>query len=427
VIRASGKGAIAAAGRLFRGTKALEAVPGHTLVHGHIVDPSDGGVVDEVLVAVFRSPASYTGQDGVEVTCHGGPAVVARIIGLFHGNGYRPAGPGEFTLRAFRAGRMDLTRAEAVNELIRARSDRARELALSRLSGSVSRRVDDIKAGVLALQSNLELHLDYPEDEIDAPLPRAADVRARAQEVHGLLMTYATGRLVQEGARVAIAGRTNSGKSSLFNQLLREDRSIVSEDAGTTRDYIEAGLSVHGYGIRLFDTAGLGVSADAVEREGVRRTGEVVGAADLVLYLVDGTRGFQADDAAYGESLPETRLVRVWSKADLAPPPPAGYVACSGRTGAGVAQLSDVVAARLFGGLGTDHQTAIIDSERQRDLLERAREALERAAAALETSVPLDLVAVDVREALDALGEITGAVTTAQVLDSMFSRFCVGK
>jgi tRNA modification GTPase len=257
VIRTTGAGSIELASGLFRGGGSPARAPGHTLLHGRIVDPADGTEVDDVLLAVFRSPRSYTGEDGVEVSCHGGPAVVARIIGLFFANGFRPASPGEFTLRAYLNGRMDLTRAEAVNDIVRARSERARSLALGRLSGAVASRVDAIKARVVSLLGLLELALDYPEDEVDVPAPRGAAAREVLAEVTSLLGTYATGRLIQEGARVAIAGRPNAGKSTLFNLLLREDRSIVSESPGTTRDYVEGAISIQGYGLRLYDTAGL--------------------------------------------------------------------------------------------------------------------------------------------------------------------------
>jgi tRNA modification GTPase len=428
VIRSSGAGSLDLASRLFRGRRALEEAAGHALLRGRIVDPADGTEIDEVLAAVFRAPRSYTGEDGIEVSCHGGPAVVRRILACFLANGFRQAGPGEFTLRAYLNGRMDLTRAEAVNEIVRARSDRARALALARLSGAVADRIGALKRRVLLLLSALELRLDYPEDEIDDPLPDVAAVEEIRRDVSGLLSTFAAGRLIQEGARVAVAGRPNAGKSTLFNLLLREERSIVSEAPGTTRDYVEGAISLGGIGFRLFDTAGLREASGEVEREGVRRARALVDACDLVLYLVDATAGVTEEDRTALASIPEERVVRLWSKSDIGGTvPPAGHVACSGRTAAGLGAVEAAILSRLPAAALADAGEPVIDSLRQKLLLERCHEALGRAASGLAEAAPLDLVAADTREALDALGEITGEVTTADILETMFGAFCVGK
>lgn len=428
VVRAAGVGCLERAAALFRGRRSPARVPGYTLLHGRMVDPGSAEEVDEVLLAVFRSPRSYTGQDGIEVSCHGGTAVVARLLSLFLSNGFRQAGPGEFTLRAFLNGRMDLTRAEAVNEIVRARSDRARSLALSRLSGSVAGRIDAVKARLVLLLGRVELSLDYPEDEIDAPPPDPREAREARGEVERLLATYATGRLIQEGARLVVAGRTNAGKSTLFNLLLREDRSIVSEAPGTTRDYIEGSISIGGVGLRVFDTAGLRAAEGEVEREGIERTLRVMESADVVLYLVDGAAGLHDDDRLAMASVPASRLLMVWTKTDLGgAAPPEGFLGVSARSGAGLPKVNDAILRCLYGGRSSLDEAAVIDSLRQKLLLERCRDAMGRVASALDEAVPLDLVAVDLREALDALGEITGEITTADVLEAMFGAFCVGK
>ena len=256
-----------------------------------------------MVVAVYRAPRSYTGEDGAEITCHGSLPVIRRILSLLARSGFREAGPGEFTQRAFLNGRMDLTRAEAVNEIVRARTDRARSLALQRLSGAIQRKIEAVRDDLLGVQAALEACLDYPEEDHGASVDTEVLDRSAAS-LEALAQTCARGRLYQEGVSAALAGATNSGKSSLFNQLLRQDRAIVSEVHGTTRDWLEAAIDVEGIPVRLFDTAGTRDTGDPLEREGMRRTAEVLRGADLVVWLVDGTAGSRAGRSfvdGYGE------------------------------------------------------------------------------------------------------------------------------
>ena len=400
---------------------------GHTIHHCVI---RDGSVdVDEVLLAVYKSPRSYTGEDGADIFCHGSLPVIQRLLSLLGRSGFRAAGPGEFTQRAFLNGRMDLTRAEAVNEIVRARTDRARALALQRRGGASEKRITAARDRLVDLRASLEVLLDYPDEEGGGGIDEQA-LEDAAALLGALTRTYRQGRIYQEGAAVAIAGATNAGKSSLFNLLLRQERAMVSEIHGTTRDWLEGTVSLEGIPVRLFDTAGLRRSADALELEGMRRTEEVIGRADAVVYLVDGSRGIgPADDDFLRAWAGPAPLLRAWNKADLpdAVLPLPGWLSVSAATGAGVDQLEAAVAEAVLGGPAADAGEPLIDSERQRDLIGRALSALGRFRDALAQGTTPDLLSIDLKDALDALGEITGEVTSAEILDRMFARFCVGK
>jgi len=465
VVRTSGPGCIAALAQRFSRPKAMLQSEGYRVHHGWIVD--GGERIDEVLVTVFREPASYTGQDSAEISCHGGPVVVDRIQDVLRRSGFRDAEPGEFSFRAFSLGKMDLTRAEAVKEIIEARTDRARALASSRLAGSVKSVVDDAKAVVTRQSAVAALALDYPEDEAEpVPLDRRALAAAR-KSLQALIRTWRTGRIFHDGLKVALAGPANAGKSSLFNLFLKEERSIVTETPGTTRDWVEAWLNLDGIPLQLVDTAGLrGDTGDPIEQEGIRRTRNLIAGADVVVAVADGTAGAGAaedlerrelqvlgdagksggsagadhssdtrgsaklDDvhAADGRLPVEHRLVRVWNKADLAPEAPEGWIPVSALTGLGFPELEEALRSRaLPEGRPPEAGAAVIDSERQRRLLERAVAALDQFEAGSAEGRPADLLAEDLRDALDALGELTGEVSRTDVLDLMFGSFCVGK
>lgn len=447
VIRLSGRGSLRLLASVFRPAAGGAAAPpaaaagddpaagwtGHRLLHGRVEAPgaAPGGppeTLDEVLVGIYRAPRSYTGEDGAEVFCHGSPLIARRLLERLRQAGFRLAGPGEFTLRAFLNRKLDLTQAEAVNELIRARTDRSRALALHRLGGSVEARIQAIKQTLVGLLAGLEVRIDYPDEDSGEAAGDAEAALRLEGEIESLLATYRIGRIYQEGVSAVLAGRTNSGKSSLFNLLLKEDRAMVSEVHGTTRDYLEASLDVEGIPVRLYDTAGYRDSGDRLEREGMRRTDAVVQNARIVLYLVDAQSGRSPLDEGFLAGA-DPRVIPIWSKADLAAGAdcPPGFLPVSARTGQGVAELGRVIASRVLEGIvSPDAGEPVIDSLRQKQLLERAAEALRGFREGLGR-LPLDLLAVDLREAVDALGEITGEVTSQEVLDTIFSRFCVGK
>jgi len=453
VVRTSGPGAPELAAKAFSRPEALSRAETHRAVHGFVRDPETGRNADEVVALVFRAPSGYTGQDAVDFVCHGGPAAWEGVLTALEKAGFERALPGEFTFRAFAAGKMDLAAAEAVDELVRARTGEARQEALERLSGGLGREVSDLRDAVLAALTEAEARLDYGEDELaDGPDDLLAAVRAARSRAEALAASHAVGRLLAEGARVALAGPTNAGKSRLFNLFLKEERSIVSESHGTTRDYIEADLDLDGIPVALFDTAGLREAPDPVEAEGVRRSRLLAEGADLVVYLVDGTRGAGPGDLDTLGSLPGA--VRVWNKVDLpeALPAPEGWIPLSAATGEGFPALAAELGARLRGGaLSGNARGTELDRGASGDLDEAQRassppisgrplphtaprlasrrqaDCARRAARALAAGAHLDAAAVDLREAADALAELTGESVPESVLEMIFSRFCVGK
>ena len=426
VVRTSGEDAVERLAPAFSDPGGLLASAGGSLLYGRLIDPETDEAADEVVLGVFRGPRSYTGEDSVEIYCHGSPPGIREILNLLGRLGFRPAEPGEFTFRAFFHGKMDLTRAEAVNEIITAQTRKAHGLALHRLSGGVEERINEAKALLAEASAAVEIRLDYPEEDApEAPLPFEAVGRSR-DIVRRLLATYREGRLYQEGARVALAGRTNAGKSSLFNLFLREERSIVSEHHGTTRDYIEARVSVAGIPVILYDTAGLRTVHDPVETEGVRRSRTLIDGAALVVYIIDAEEGASSEDEVTIAALGD-RGVPVWNKIDRgAEPSGDGRLRLSARTGEGFSDLHGELGKRLLRGVSSSGGEPVIDSERQKNLLERCLRATDRFTERAGR-LPLDVVAEDLGEALRALGEITGEVTTEDMLGIMFSRFCVGK
>lgn len=429
VIRTSGPGSLELVAALTNRREKILASPGGRLRRAELRDPRSGDVLDEVMLGVYRAPASYTGEDMVEIFCHGSPAGIQRVLAVLLREGFRQAEPGEFTQRAFRAGKIDLTRAEAVHEVVAAQTAAAHGMALRRLGGAVEEALNGVKQELVRLMAPLAVQLDYPEEEtgeIPVPLEPVEAVRATLQT---LADSYRTGRLYREGAVVVLAGRPNAGKSSLFNALLREDRAIVSPIPGTTRDYIESPLDIAGIPFRVYDTAGVRRAGEVIEEEGIRRTRQMIDAADVVLYLIDSTVGIHRDDREFLQDTGTTSpVLPVWTKTDApeAAPPPAGFTGVSAHTMEGIGELAagvtGMVTPETFGETGP-----VIDSLRQRDLLYRGIEALGHLEEGIRAAMPADVLALDLQEAIHALGEITGEVTSADILDAVFQGFCVGK
>jgi tRNA modification GTPase len=459
LIRCSGKGAMALAAKVFSPPEKMAQAAGGTVIHGWIVAANENPAaetekIDEVLVSVFRAPKSYTGEDSLDISCHGGGAAGRGVMSALYAVGFRNALPGEFTFRAFINGKLDLTRAESVMELVSARTGAGRRRAVSRLSGVLEKEINGIKKSLVEVLSGAEIFLDYSEDEIGAGgvfddeaagrLPGRPLAREALGRLKKLAASWQRERIYQEGILAVIAGRPNAGKSSLFNLLLKEERSIVTEIPGTTRDWIEAWISIEGVPVRLADTAGLRESADPVEKIGVQRSRELLAEAELVLYLIDGAEGVSAGDRVFFEEYrlnDETKrkpLLILWNKADIAPPRAAPEFAhtrpirVSAKTGEGMAELTSAVAAAIGGmaasaGADGSAHNAALGTARQKNLVQSAAAALEEALQLADREEPLDLIAPLLREAVNSLGEITGEVSTADILEEMFSRFCVGK
>ncbi len=429
VIRTSGDNCVSLFSTVFSRSEAVRDADGFTMHFGYILDPETGKRIDQITAAVYRAPRSYTGQDSVEIFCHGSLPGIQSIMKVLKKHGFRDAAPGEFTMRAFLNGKMDLSQAEAVAEIVEAKSYHAHTLALNRLSGGVFKRIDKVKHRLLNFMSSVEVQLDYPDDEIggDTLLPSSPVLEAQ-EELKTLLDSYAVGRLYREGITVALAGGTNAGKSSLFNLFLREDRSIVSEIDGTTRDYIESWITLQGIPLRLFDTAGLREARHPVEKEGIKRSSKIISEAAVVLYVIDGEKGLSdEEEEKTAQYRKDRRYLFLWNKVDgNVKAAPLWALPVSAVTGEGFPELEKQLAARIIGEkLPTDG--VMIDSLRQKELLEKAYIALGEVERGMASGVSLDGVAVDLKDALDALGEITGEVTSRDILDTIFSGFCVGK
>ncbi len=437
VIRTSGTSVIEMTAKVFSASDKLASAEGNMVVYGYIIDPQTGKKADQVLISVFRAPHSFTGEDSAEISCHGGIPAISAILDILRRNGFRDAAPGEFTMRAFVNGKLDLTKAEAVHEIVTAKTIRAHNLAVNRLAGMLEARINSFKKNIVDMLSSVELLLDYPEDELDGQIAeyplKPEDITAIRAEIDRLADSYSVGKVYREGVPVALAGRTNAGKSSLFNLLLKEDRAIVSEIHGTTRDYIESWITIDGIPMRVYDTAGLRDSDNPIEAEGIRRSGRVIEGSAIVVYLVDSVSGISNEDRTRIESFEKDRkTIKIWSRTDLAGKGesgnsvPDGFIALSSVTGEGFPELEKALLNAACGSRSFDGDT-VVDSQRQYDLLVKASASLGKAVETAEGRMPLDIAAMELRASLDALGEITGEVSSVDILNNMFSNFCVGK
>ena len=426
VVRISGEGCVEMLSKAVRSRKDIRKLEGGRILYCTLVDPADGREVDDVVVTVYRDGHGYTGEEAAEISCHGGLQVVKSVLELMASLGFRQALPGEFTLRAFLHGKMDLTRAEAVNELINAQGRVGKTMALNRLNGALFKRISEIKTIIVDIMSIVEVQLDYSDDEIgeDLTFP-SAKLDSAIRALRSIADSFGTGRLYSQGARIVLAGPSNAGKSSLFNYFLKEDRSIVSGTKGTTRDYIEAMCEIRGIPVRLYDTAGFrDLSESEIEEEGIRRSRSLLDAADLIVYLADSTDMTEIDESVVSDP----RCIAVLNKADLADVRKDGFLNLSVVTGEGFDMLCDMIAGRLTADVNaSDDSALVIESGRQKENILRAVQSLEAAKAAVKENLPLDLVSMDIQEALEALGELTGEVTTDDILDRIFGSFCVGK
>ncbi len=455
VVRVSGPLAFEIADRAFSGSAALAAAPSHTLHHGWAVRPaplSRGGSeerIDEVVAAVFRAPRSYTREDVVELSCHGGRLPALRVLEALIESGARLAAPGEFSMRAFLNGRIDLAQAEAVVDLIHAETDAARSLALAQLSGSLSRRLNGLAEPLNDVLVEIEARVDFAEDVggIEVPPHALAALEAATAELAQLLEHAAYARAVRDGARVPIVGRPNVGKSSLFNALLGEARALVTELPGTTRDRVSESVEIAGVRVALSDTAGIRDDAGRVEALGIAMSETMLAECPVSIWVIDGSAPLDAADLALAPRFAGKRVVVALNKSDLPERVTAGEVsrviehaceggdagaawvacvACSASLGTGLDALRAVVVDALGGGARAGIAMSV-SNPRHSDALRRAREALERASERGAEGAPGEIVAIELREGLAAIGEVTGQGIDPDLLDKIFGRFCIGK
>ena len=436
IVRISGPDAIRLADELFQaadGHKVFDQ-PSHTLRYGKIV--ASGHIIDEALLILMRAPASYTREDVVELHCHGGPASVRAVLEAVSNRGVALAEPGEFTKRAFLNGRIDLTQAEAVMEVLQARTRAGLLQASRRLQGALGDRVRRLKTQLTEVAALVEASIDFPDDELEDLSDRiVSNAQEVLQQLEQLVQSASSGQLYRHGIQVVLAGRPNVGKSSLFNRLLRQARAIVTDEPGTTRDLIEQTINIQGVPVSLVDSAGLRKAQGKPEQMGVQFTKKAIARSDLVLLVVDRSQPLTAEDRRIAQDisaqglcclvvLNKSDLDCAFGSCDLAPGKP---IPTSAQTGEGIESLERAIAELAFGGQLVPPQEALVASAREEDCLRRSRTALDSFRQAVLAGVSLEATALDLHSALATLGELTGEVTTEDLLDVIFGQFCIGK
>ena len=444
IVRLSGKEAISIADRIFVSPagKLPSGARSHSVIYGFIKDPDTSEKIDEVIVTVMRAPRTYTREDVVEINCHGGMLPLRRILGSVIRQGARTAEPGEFTRRAFLNGRVDLSQAEAVIDVIKARTEQAERMAIQQLEGRLSAEITALRDSVAESCALVEAYIDFPEEEVE--LPDSAGFISSMQDIldrlSALSRSFEEGRLFREGAAMAIVGKPNVGKSSLLNTLLKKDRAIVTDLPGTTRDIIEEGLNIDGIPVRIMDTAGIREAHDLVEAEGIRRSLAAIEGADIILAVYDASRVLDRADRQIIEKVNNKKTISVINKWDISN---GGFdaednglniyptVKISALRGEGIDVLKDTIVAALLSNKAMPGQDSaadlLITNVRHKQLVDGAFASLWQARGTFEKGEPLEVTALFLREALNSLGEIIGVVTTDDILNKIFSEFCIGK
>lgn len=439
IVRLSGDDAVTLADQVFKG-KDLTKVSSHTINYGHFIDPKTREIIDEVMVSVLRAPKTFTREDTVEINCHGGIVPTNKILQVLLTNGARLAEPGEFTKRAFLHGRIDLAQAESVMDLIRAKTDRSMKAALNQLDGELSQLIRNLRQEILDVLAQVEVNIDYPEyddvEEMTSKLLRekALDVCAKIEQ---LLVTARQGKILREGLATVLVGRPNVGKSSLLNHLLHEDKAIVTDIAGTTRDVIEEYVNVLGVPLKLVDTAGIRETDDRVEKIGVERSRQALDRSDLVILLLNASEPLTTEDIELLQLTQDKKRIIVLNKMDLEPKldlnelyqyvDKAEVLKTSVLKNEGIRELEEHIATLFYGGIENSQTTVLVTNARHIALLEQAKVALEAVLTGLDQELPVDLVQIDMTRAWELLGEITGDSYQDELLDQLFSQFCLGK
>ncbi|MGE7948654.1 tRNA uridine-5-carboxymethylaminomethyl(34) synthesis GTPase MnmE [Lysinibacillus sp. NPDC093688] len=442
IVRLSGDEAVAIADKIFRspGGKSLTTKASHTIHYGHLVDPKTNEIVEEVMLSLMHGPKTFTREDVIEINCHGGLVSVNRVLKLVLTNGARLAEPGEFTKRAFLNGRIDLSQAEAVMDLIRAKTDRAMNVALGQMDGKLSRLIGDLRQALLETLAQVEVNIDYPEyddvEEMTVPILVEKCTWVR-NEIIKLLQTSSQGKILREGLSTVILGRPNVGKSSLLNSLVQENKAIVTDIAGTTRDIIEEYVNVRGVPLRLVDTAGIRETEDIVERIGVERSREALRGADLILFVLNYAEELTAEDERLFETIEAMDYIVIVNKTDLPQKIDLAHVkelagnrrvvTTSLLQEEGIVELEEAIAALFFEGQIEAGDLTYVSNARHIALLHQAQATVEDALAAAQADVPVDMVQIDVTRTWELLGEIIGDTVQESLINQLFSQFCLGK
>lgn len=438
IVRISGSEAASILNLLFKSSHSVTLFKPRYLYHGDLSDPQTGQVIDEVLVSLMKAPRSYTGEDTLEIYCHGGILVLESVLLAVLRSGARLADPGEFTRRAFLNDRIDLTQAEAVGDVIMARTSKGLEAAVSHMKGQLKQKIDSLRDELIDVQVLLESAIDFTEDvEFPSPSEVLSKLERLSSDLEALLSTYDQGKVYRHGATVVIAGKPNTGKSSLLNCLLQEKRAIVTPVPGTTRDFIEEAISIQGVSVRMIDTAGIHPTDDLIECEGIRMVWEKLATADGVILLLDGSKDLTDEDRKILKRLQGYNLLPVINKADLDHSlKEEDIIACfpgtdplwvSAKFGEGIAVLKEKIYDLVLEKAGEQDGDVLINSLRHKMALEKTRQQVSQALASLQEGLSQEFAALDIREALEALGEIAGETVTEDILDRIFSSFCIGK
>lgn len=439
IVRMSGEEAVSIAQKVFSG-KDLTQAKSHTINYGHIVDPKTHEEIDEVMVSLMLAPKTFTREDVVEINCHGGIVATNRILQLLLVNGTRLAEPGEFTKRAFLHGRIDLTQAESVMDLIRAKTDRSMKIALNQLDGNLSHLIDSLRKDILDVLAQVEVNIDYPEyddvEEMTTKLLKEKAIEIK-QRIEQLLKTASQGKIMREGLATALVGRPNVGKSSLLNHLLHEDKAIVTDVAGTTRDVIEEYVNVSGVPLKLIDTAGIRETDDKVEKIGVERSKKAIEQSDLVLLVLNAAESLTKEDLELIRLTNDKKRIIILNKTDLEEKldrkelakisENAPVYATSILKNEGVEALEEAISKLFFNGIENSQSTVMVTNARHIALLKKAQNSLDSVLEGISSGMPVDLVQIDMTEAWNLLGEITGESYEDELLDQLFSQFCLGK
>lgn len=439
IVRMSGEEAVSIAQKVFSG-KDLTQTKSHTINYGHIVDPKTHEEIDEVMVSLMLAPKTFTREDVVEINCHGGIVATNRILQLLLVNGARLAEPGEFTKRAFLHGRIDLTQAESVMDLIRAKTDRSMKIALNQLDGNLSHLIDSLRKDILDVLAQVEVNIDYPEyddvEEMTTKLLKEKAIEIK-QSIEQLLKTASQGKIMREGLATALVGRPNVGKSSLLNHLLHEDKAIVTDVAGTTRDVIEEYVNVSGVPLKLIDTAGIRETDDKVEKIGVERSKKAIEQSDLVLLVLNAAESLTKEDLELIRLTNDKKRIIILNKTDLEErldrkelakiSGNAPVYATSILKNEGLEALEEAISKLFFNGIENSQSTVMVTNARHIALLKKAQNSLDSVLEGISSGMPVDLVQIDMTEAWNLLGEITGESYEDELLDQLFSQFCLGK
>lgn len=437
IVRMSGEEAVKIANLVFKGTNLLK-VPTHTIHYGHVIDPEDDRVIDEVMVSVMLAPKTFTREDIVEINCHGGIVVTNHILQLLLKNGARMAEPGEFTKRAFVNGRIDLTQAESVMDIVRAKTDRARQVAENQLEGGLLEKIRSMRQEILDTLANVEVNIDYPEYDADTVTAEQMTNVSRTviDKINALLETAAQGTALRNGLATAIIGQPNVGKSSLLNYLTKSDTAIVTDVAGTTRDTLEEYVSIKGVPLKLIDTAGIRHTNNKVEKIGVERSKKALAKADLVLLLFDSSKNLTPEDHALIDATAEKKRIVLLNKTDLGQKITVAdlkkltngeVIAISILEEKNLDQLEEAIKKLFFNGIENSNDEVMVTNQRQVGLLEKAKKQLQEVVEALRQKVPVDIAQIDFNGAWDTLGEITGESSPDELVNQLFSQFCLGK